>query len=395
MALGLQAGYGLKAAYDALRMQRAEAAAANERERAQQEREFQRTLDLRRIAETERSNIAGEGQADRRIAQGDRGLDLETSGQAFTQEGERIKRGYTAEDRARAAEERAIADRLIGETKDNAARRVLALQRVGVNSDRGMFLTPQERGAEKGAESSAAFSGGGRDVASGMAKIEGDQQIRVANARPSASTSPVTPEQAKELDAVAEMVIADPDRLKDFNPTERGKILRHIASSGSGSRIENMRKERASQNQREALEALIALRDMPGMAGAVGAPSLTDPGSWKRFFSDEAAQGSPARAYQEQLKRVTSALTMPRLELMRGTGPLSNADLEMLAKSATSLSTAQDEGAFTGEIKRLEDALARGMKTVSKDQLRQLAQIKGTSYEDQVNRARAEGYIVR
>ncbi len=394
MGLGLQMGSGLRAAFDALRGRRAEDAAALERERVQDERIAQRALDLRRIAEAERSNRAGEGLGQQRIDLSGKEFDHRVGQQSFENEGTMADRAFTKSERERAARERAELDAVIGGIDDPASRNSAFATRRGLGITRGIFLNPIQKGTEAGQEARAAFLSGGKDNAVDTAKIEGDQQVRVAHARQDASSA-TSPDESKELDAVAEMVIADPELLTKMTPTDRGKILRHIGASGEGTRLSGQKKERGAAMQREALEALLTLRGMPGQEGAVGAPSLSQPGSWVRMFRDEATAGSEPRGYQEQMKRLTSALTLPRLQMMQGTGPLSNADIEMLTKSATSLGSASDEKAFNAELDRLEELLSKGQKIVTRAQLDMLAKSKGTTVEEQARRAKAEGYIVR
>lgn len=389
--LGLVGGYGLRAAFDALRNQRREMAFNQEREREEAERQFQRGIDLRRIAETEAEGASGRSYRDTSLAHDLRRLVNQENQQAFTNEGVTADRQFTASERARAADERKKADDLIEQVANAASKRQLQLQRLGVQGDRSLFQTPEEIGGEKGRTDLSAWTGGGQKVFKDQTQMQANAQAQVAGAR-AAAADRKTPEQLAKLDAVAKMVIDNPDVLDKFNAADRGEILTHMASSGSG--LENQRRDKSMRLQREALEALVRLREMPGREGAIGAPSLYDPGSWQRIFTEDAMQGSPARSYQEQLKRVRSAVTTPRLQLMSGFGALSNADIEMLSKSATSLGSAQNEAEYEAELQRLQETLSKGIQTISRTQLQNVATAKGTTLDEQIKRYKDLGYVV-
>ena len=176
--------------------------------------------------------------------------------------------------------------------------------------------------------------------------------------KPTASASAKTPEELALLDKKAAMILENPDLLKEYNPKDSAEILDHIARGGP--QITNLQTAKAEKLRQEAIQALTQLKNMPGKSGMIGAPSVFEPASLARLVGMSPPAGSVGASFQNQLNRVKSTLTLPRLQIMRGTGPLSNKDLSVLERSATSLGNRQSEVEFNAEIDRLLNELGAG-----------------------------------
>jgi hypothetical protein len=152
-----------------------------------------------------------------------------------------------------------------------------------------------------------------------------------------------------EIGPLADMAIRDPEILKQFTATERGKIMRFIASDRSGEfpnrRIESML-DIASQTR----QTLASLRDHAGFAGAVGFKgpigSITG-----------AIPGTPEADFVAIFDTLRSRLTLPRLEMMRGLGAMSEKEFKALSDAATSLSRDMSETGFRKELWTIETTL--------------------------------------
>jgi hypothetical protein len=155
--------------------------------------------------------------------------------------------------------------------------------------------------------------------------------------------------------ALAEMVRTNPDLLKDLNPTLRGQVLTEIARSGQD--MPNQRQEAVSTMVDKALETVAQLTTLPGRAGAVGAPALSDPGSWQRLIGAAPAAGSPAATYTRYIDTLKSQLTLPNLQFLRGLGHMSDREFKAIADSVTALDAAMDEGQFAKELAVIETTL--------------------------------------
>jgi hypothetical protein len=156
-----------------------------------------------------------------------------------------------------------------------------------------------------------------------------------------------------QLDAIADMVLQNPDLLDKMTPTDRTRVMGHIATTKEGA-LPNRR----ADSTRAMLEATAAtikeLKTMKGREGAVGAPSLTDPGSWTRLVGREPMAGSDAANYSAYVDKLKSQLTLPRMEMLRGLGAMSDREFKTLADSATALGSNLGEGQFGTELGNVE-----------------------------------------
>lgn len=107
----------------------------------------------------------------------------------------------------------------------------------------------------------------------------------------------------------------------------------------------------------KALNTIKQIQGAPGLSGAVGAPSLTQPGSWQRLVGMNPASGSQAADAQSFIEALQSQLTLPELEKMRGLGAMSDREFRTLSAGATALNTRMGDDTFVDELGRLEKAL--------------------------------------
>lgn len=157
----------------------------------------------------------------------------------------------------------------------------------------------------------------------------------------------------EQLDAISEMVLQNPDLLKDFTPTDRSRILGHIATNKDGA-LPNKRAESMRSMLDTSLTTIEKLKKMPGMAGAVGAK-----GPMSLFgLLEKPAAGSEAADYASHVDTLKSQLTLPRMEMMRGLGAMSDREFKTLSDSATALNRDMSETEFARELANIETALA-------------------------------------
>jgi hypothetical protein len=160
-----------------------------------------------------------------------------------------------------------------------------------------------------------------------------------------------------QLGALSEMVLNNPDLLDKMTPTDRTKVLKHIATAKDGA-FPNKRAE-SMRSMLDATDKTVQqLRTMKGRAGAVGAPSLMDPGSLTRVIGRDPMAGSDAANYTAAVDQLKSQLTLPRMEMMRGLGAMSEKEFETLTRSATSLGTGLSEDQFGRELENIASTLS-------------------------------------
>jgi hypothetical protein len=160
-----------------------------------------------------------------------------------------------------------------------------------------------------------------------------------------------------QLGALSEMVLNNPDLLDKMTPTDRTKVLKHIATAKDGA-FPNKRAE-SMRSMLDATDKTVQqLRTMAGRSGAVGAPSLMDPGSLTRVIGRDPMAGSDASNYAAAIDQLKSQLTLPRMEMMRGLGAMSEKEFETLTRSATSLGTNLSEEQFGRELENIASALS-------------------------------------
>jgi hypothetical protein len=158
--------------------------------------------------------------------------------------------------------------------------------------------------------------------------------------------------QPEAMGPVADMVLDNPDLLKDFTPKERGKILTHIATQRDGA-MPNKRRE-SLLSMLDATDATISqLETGSGMSGAVGAK-----GPASLFgYRDEPMAGTAAADYTSYFNTLKSQLTLPRMEMMRGLGAMSEREFKTLGDSATALNRSMSEKAFKSELTKVKETL--------------------------------------
>lgn len=160
---------------------------------------------------------------------------------------------------------------------------------------------------------------------------------------------PANEENNKKL---AEMVVNNPDLLPQLNPVLKGQVLKAMVSNDMTFKSA---RQRLTETMMGRAQTVIAdLETMKGKAGAIGAPSLLDPGSLTRIVGLDPAAGSAAADYTEAVESLRALLTAPDMELMRGFGHLSDADMKILQRAATQLGGRLTEDRFNkvlGDVK--------------------------------------------
>lgn len=180
---------------------------------------------------------------------------------------------------------------------------------------------------------------------------------RAAEAQARAVLSATNPDE-QSMTQVAEMVLGNPELLDKFNPTQRGRILTHIAQAGGG--LANKRQESVARMIEAAegtltslgIDAEGAFTAPKGFSGAVGA------GFQKAIpFVDGPLPGTRARDYTSLIETLRSQLTLPQLEYMRGLGAMSEREFKTVGDSVTALSPDLSEAQFKIELEKIAKAL--------------------------------------
>jgi hypothetical protein len=155
----------------------------------------------------------------------------------------------------------------------------------------------------------------------------------------------------EELDAVAAMVMDNPDLLKQFTAKDRGALLKHIAISGD--KFPNQRQAKVRDLSQQALSTITQMESLGGMSGAVGAKGASS------LFGvlDKPLPGTAAADYVRYIETLKSQLSLPKLELMKGMGAMSDREFKTISDAATALDTSMSESAFTKELDRVKTTL--------------------------------------
>jgi hypothetical protein len=329
--------------------EKAEALAAELRRIAEEERQFENSLATRKQDETERAARTGEGFEGQRVGH---------EGARLGYEGRRVDIaegdfGMRQTDHANKESDR---QELIGLTRsetDPVRRGVLDLKRLGVDTDRAFHQTPEERGREKGAESATAWQSGGRGVFADQSNIQTSNSIREINARESAQASGSGSQDA----LLAAAVQNDPELLTKLTPSDRARVLRTLQASGEA--LPNIRRnamQNITQSARDALTQLMGSQE--GMAGAVGAPAITQPGSWSRMVGAQPIPGSASAGFTKKIETLKARLALPKLEYLRGLGAMSDREFRAINDAVTSLDTVTSEADFRRELGNIDKAIS-------------------------------------
>lgn len=161
-----------------------------------------------------------------------------------------------------------------------------------------------------------------------------------------------SPEQQAGL---AEMALRDPEILKQLNPTERTRTLKYLAAHGE--QFPNKRSDAAKEMIDQTRETVQQLRErMTVMGGGKGAVGAKGPTSLFGLLSNP-LPGTPAADFVSYYNTLESRLTLPRMELMRGLGAMSEKEFGTLKASASSLNRNMSDAAFLKELDHIDDAL--------------------------------------
>lgn len=179
------------------------------------------------------------------------------------------------------------------------------------------------------------------------AQAAGANAGAVATAQQAAATG-----DTSGLDGLADMVLSNPDLLDKFTPTQRGAILGHIAQSGGT--IATKRDAAMNAMIDQAQETITNLKTLPGMSSAVGAQG---PAS---FFGLLGAPlpGTAAADYVRYVDTLKSQLTLPRLDVLKGLGRVTDREFKALSDAVTALDRRMSEGQFKKELATIEMNLA-------------------------------------
>lgn len=169
------------------------------------------------------------------------------------------------------------------------------------------------------------------------------------------------PAQGGKLSGVADMVLDNPDLLKDLTPTQRGQVLNEIA--GSGASIPNQRLESVRGMASKALDSADALSKHPGFSGAFGAK-----GPSSLFGLMESPMGGTDAAGATQLfETLKSQIAIPNLQFLRGLGHMSDREFRAIVDASTALSRDIPEPQARAELGKIittmREVSARGGAT--------------------------------
>jgi hypothetical protein len=323
--------------------EKAEALAAELRRIAEEERQFENSLATRKQDETERAARTGEGFEGTRV-----GYEGERVGIAKGDYGMRQAAfGNQQADRAELGE-------LTRTEADPTRRRVLDLKRLGVDTDEAFFQTPEERGAAQGAQASAAWQGGGRNVFADQSGIQTAGQMRVIGARQAATGT-----GGDDVAAIADEVVKNPELLGQVNPTMRGKVIAHINKSGG--ELSNRRAASLTSILDDAERTIGQMSSHPGFSGAVGAKG---PSSLFGIL-EQPMSGTNAAGFAKLVETLKAQLALPKLEYMRGLGPMSDREFRSIQAAVSALDPTMPEAQFRQELKNVLDGITRTRTNLS------------------------------
>lgn len=138
------------------------------------------------------------------------------------------------------------------------------------------------------------------------------------------------------------------------------------ANSGAGTSARDAAQSDMIDN---ALQTVSLLENAPGFSGAIGAPSLTQPGSWPRAVGMDALAGSEAAGADSYMKQLVGQLTLPNLTVMRGMGALSDRDMQVIQSAMTALNAKIPEAQARVELGRIRDTLSQAKTRMSNGSL--------------------------
>ena len=160
------------------------------------------------------------------------------------------------------------------------------------------------------------------------------------------------------MTALADMVLRNPDLLQGLPPTSRRDVLTTIAASGGD--MPNRRRETLKQVLSGANETIRKLETLPGFESAVGTPGASS------FFGlrSEPLPGSEAADYVRYLDTLKSQLTLPKLELMRGLGAMSDREFKTVSDAVSALDRRMSEKQFKVELQNIKNGMAGALSTL-------------------------------
>lgn len=129
------------------------------------------------------------------------------------------------------------------------------------------------------------------------------------------------------------------DRTSREGMNSADNLAAHPPTSDSGDMVSSV------------IETIGQMEDHPGLPGAVGAKG---PSSLFGLKSDPIS-GTNASNFARLVDTLKARLTLPNLKSLKGLGPASDRDMQIIAAAATSLDRSMDEGAFRAELDRIQE----------------------------------------
>jgi hypothetical protein len=237
--------------------------------------------------------------------------------------------------------------------------------------DIGVARQTERTGTQEGAREGEKAVGAAPGVAGAQNLIE-DQtragKVRTAAGMAGAQQAAQTAGEAARLKqswelaaadphikSIAEQVLLNPEQLKLVPAKDRGYVMAALQSDKFKTQT-----QRATQQMLDtAWTSLQQLRTEPGMEGAVGF-RLTDPSRWT--YSGEPIGGTDAANYTAIFNQFKAALTLPKLEYLRGLGHMSDLEFGTVAKAATQMSPSNKEEFFSKQMPVVEEVLRNAYK---------------------------------
>lgn len=157
--------------------------------------------------------------------------------------------------------------------------------------------------------------------------------------------------QDPSLDPLAHQIMDNPDLLTQINPENKFKLLKRMSQIGLESpTVATRSTQHMIEDAEHALD--IVTKNQAGLEGRYGVPSLSDPGSLTRMIpgAGGAASGSAAADFGAAVESLVASLTLPRLQVMRGFGHLSDNDMKVLTAAGTRLQGRLSDKAAQNEL---------------------------------------------
>ena len=186
-----------------------------------------------------------------------------------------------------------------------------------------------------------------------LSEYEGKKKIDLRYRPPSDPKPAPEPKYTQVVgpDGKLQMLTPEEIRAQGGVPTQK---------AGDAQDVER-RKAQANALITQALDTIGKLKEMPGKSGAVGAK-----GPMSLFgYLDKPMSGTNAGDYREILDTLKAQMALPKLEVMRGLGQMSNKEFDTVQKAATALSERLSEDRYGVELADLERGLNESLLAIN------------------------------